>query len=246
MTAELEFLEVDSQVLGFDIWNLKGAATVEEFKSVIDRLSSSNRRFYVSSKFPIHEISAINAAEQAGFEFVETQFRTSLRLRKTYDVTRHPYEYVRVKSEDQLNEVLSIAATTIEHDRFSRDPRIGAQLSGERYKQFLRDSYHNSRDEIWCVASKSTGQILTFRSHRILDENEVLLLLGGVHPEHKDVGLGVISSYFCFNQLKSSGFKLARTHISAANIPIVNLEVGNFDFRVTDTFVILRRVQETY
>ena len=70
----------------------------------------------------------------------------------------------------------------------------------------------------------------------------MLLLLGGVHPNHKNVGLGVISSHFCFNQLKENGYKQAITHVSAANIPILNLEVGHFGFKVEETYVVLRAI----
>jgi hypothetical protein len=66
------------------------------------------------------------------------------------------------------------------------------------------------------------------------------LLLGGVHPNYKNIGLGVISSHYCFNQLKDDGFKRVITHISAANMPIINLELGHFGFKVEDVCVVLR------
>jgi hypothetical protein len=153
-----------------------------------------------------------------------------------------PYEYVLVDNHNDLAQVLKIAGATIEHDRYSRDPKIGKQISGDRYQRYLLDSFQREDDQIWSVRSKATKEILTFRSHRSVNEKEVNLLIGGVHPDHKSVGLGVVSSYFCFNQLRSMGYKRATTHISAANIPIINLEVNHLNFRVTDTFVVLRKV----
>jgi hypothetical protein len=197
---------------------------------------------YVSCKIPISHIATIQAAQRSGFEFVETQLRTVLSLRKFYDTDKYPYDYVPVETETDLVAVQSIAESTIEHDRFSLDPMIGKNFSGNRYRKYLEQSFRSPNEEIWCVKSKKSGQILTFRSHRVINDKEVQLLIGGVHPDFKEVGLGVISSFYCFSSLKAAGYSRANTHISAANLPIVNLEVGYFNFRVTDTFVVLRAV----
>ena len=240
MTFVLDFLEVDSEVLSLSAWNLSGVESPGDFRLAIESVVGNKTRNYITCKLPIESLELIHAAEAAGFNFVETQFQTTIRLTKTFDTSKYPYEYVPVRSKNQLSEVLQIAETTIEHDRFSRDPKIGRDASGLRYRRYLEDSYNRENDQIWAIKSRSTGQLLTFRSHRILNENEVVLLLGGVHQDFKNIGLGVVSSHFCFNQLRDSGFRRATTHISAANTPIVNLEVGHFDFRVSKTFVVMR------
>ena len=240
MTFFLNFLEVDSEVLSLSAWNLTGVESSEDFQFAIESVRGTQTKNYITCKLPIENINFIHAAERAGFNYVETQFQTTLRLKKTFDTSKYPYEYVPINLQDQLVEILEIAEATIEHDRFSRDPKIGRSASGQRYRRYLEDSYHRDGDEIWAVKSKATGQLLTFRSHRILSENEVHLLIGGVHPNFKDTGLGIVSSHFCFNQLRGAGFRRATTHISAANTPILNLEVGHFDFRIGNTYVVMR------
>lgn len=240
MTFSLDFLEVDSEVLSLNAWNLTGVESVEDFQLAIGTVRKGHTKNYITCKLPIEDIRLIHAAEQAGFNYVETQFMTTLRLKEIFDTSKYPYEYVPIKAQDQLLEILEIAEATIEHDRFSRDPKIGRNASGLRYRRYLEDSYHRDEDEIWAVKSNATGQLLTFRSHRKLSSNEVNLLIGGVHPKFKDIGLGIISSHFCFNQLRDAGFRRAITHISAANTPILNLEVGHFDFRIGNTYVVMR------
>ncbi len=242
MTFSLDFLEVDSEVLGLSAWNLTGVKSPQDFYTAIESRQKKETRNYITCKLAIDDIVLIHAAEAAGFNYVETQFQTTLRLTKTFETAKYPYDYVRVDSQEQLLAVQNIAEETILHDRFTRDPRVGKISSGMRYRRYLEDSYHRDDDEIWAVKSRSTGQLLTFRSHRILSKNEVSLLIGGVHPSFKDIGLGVISSHFCFNQLRSAGFRRALTYISAANTPIMNLEVGHFDFRIGHTFVVMRAV----
>ena len=87
-----------------------------------------------------------------------------------------------------------------------------------------------------------TKKTLNFRTHRVVSSREVLLLLGGVHPDLKGLGIGPIASYFCLNELYARGFRRATTHISAINAPIANLEIGNLGFRVIGAFAVLRKV----
>lgn len=242
MTYALDYLEIDSKVFDLSAWNLSDIESESDFLEVIQSVSNSQNTNYITCKLPIESIHLIHAAEAAGFQFVETQFKTTLRLNKTFDVSKYPYDYVALESPDDLPEVLKIAESTIEHDRFSRDPKIGSMASGLRYRKYLEDSFQRDDDEIWVVKSRSTGQILTFRSHRRVSKEEVSLLIGGVHPDFKDVGLGIISSHFCFNQLRQAGYRRAVTQISAANTPIVNLEVGHLGFRVGQTYVVMRAI----
>jgi hypothetical protein len=235
-------LEVDSEVLELSAWNLSEIASESDFLEAIHSVAKSKTTNYITCKLPIESIYLIHAAEAAGFHFVETQFKTVIRLNKSFDTAKYPYDYVRIESPDDLSKVLKIAENTIEHDRFSRDPSIGSIASGLRYRKYLEESFHRDDDEIWAVKSKSTGQILTFRSHRQVNQDQVNLLIGGVHPDFKDIGLGVISSHFCFNQLRLSEFRRAITHISAANTPIVNLELGHLGFRISQTYVVMRAI----
>lgn len=244
MTYQLEYLEIDSRILGISTWSLSNVTESDDFAAALNTVFEKSRVSYVTCKIAADQLSMVHAAERVGFCFVETQFRTILRLNKTYDISKYPYEYIRVDTQDELDKVLEIAASSIEHDRFSRDPAIGRELSGARYCEYLLESFARKDDEIWAVQSKTSGELLTFRSHRRSSETDVNLLIGGVHEEYKGLGLGVISSHFCFNQLRESGYRRAVTHISAANIPIVNLEIGSLNFRVSDSFVVLRCVTE--
>lgn len=240
MSNTLERLEIDSDVLGRDVYSLVGAVSVDEFLAAAAAAASEGDIWYIVTKLPADAMAEVHAAESAGFQYVETQLRMTHRLKNEFDVSRYPYDYVRVTSEEEFAEVAYMARTTIEHDRFSRDPIIGSEVSGDRYERYLRNSFESSTDEIWSVRSRKTSQLLTFRSHRVVTDKEVLLLIGGVHPAFKDVGLGVVSSHFCFNALGAAGFRRAVTHISASNLPILNLEVGSLGFRVTDAFLVLR------
>jgi hypothetical protein len=239
LSYEIEKIEIDSQIFGFDCWNILNPCEIEDFLSPVLSIKEKGKPALISCKIPLSEPNKIKNAESAGFKFSEVQFRTRLGLKNTYKTEKYPYRYVKIQSEEQLTEVLEIAGTTFLHDRYTLDKKIGKALSGQRYARYLRKSFEEPDEEIWCVQSVASGKILTFRSHKIISDKEVLLLLGGVLPKLKGSGLGVVSSHFCFNQLYGSGFTHAITYVPATNIPILNLEIGHFKFRITESFLIL-------
>jgi hypothetical protein len=165
----------------------------------------------------------------------------SIKLRKPYDTAALPYDFERVETEENLAAVLEIAGTTFVHDRFRVDPSIDASLPGARYREYVRQSFAAPDEAVYRLVERATGRTVAFKTHRYLGLSEVLLLLGGVHPDYKNLGLGLVNEYFEFNELIRKGIRLVTTHISAANYPVFNLEVGEIGFRVLDTSAVLRK-----
>ena len=83
-----------------------------------------------------------------------------------------------------------------------------------------------------------------FNSARRLDGSRVQLLLAGITTRYKGAGLGTILNYFVFNDFLDQGLRRVRTHHSGCNYAILNLELGHFQFRVVQTFVVLRKCYE--
>ena len=138
--------------------------------------------------------------------------------------------------------MLEIAGTTFVEDRFSSDPLVGKPGSGERFRRYVLKSFRAEDEAVYRLLDPSNGRALAFNTHRYLSDDEVLFLLGGVHADLKAVGLGAANDYFLFNELMSKGVRRGTTHISAANIPVFNLEIGRLGFRVTAVYAILRKV----
>jgi hypothetical protein len=242
VTYEKNIEEIDTEVFGFDVYSLKSASNAPSLTEQIKEIESLGRTAYLVLRIGASETSEIERVENHGFHYVETSFSTTARLQKGFDTTRYPYEYHKIESLAELDEVCEIADRTTNLDRFTLDPLIGKRLSGKRYVRYLQRSFQDASEEIWAVRSRKSKRLLTFRSHRWVSADRVRLLNGGVHPDFKESGLGVVSTHFCFNSLMDFGARRADTQISAANIPIVNLEVGHLNFKVTKTFVTLRKV----
>jgi hypothetical protein len=167
-------------------------------------------------------------------------------LSKTFDTSPYDYRYLPVDGDRDLAAVLDLASSIFEHDRISRDPLFrqwkGRNISGERYRQYLLESMRKDDEFVYKLVSNVDGAIVGFSSHRIVSPESALLLIGGVKKESKSSGLGAINDYFGLNELKRKGVKSFHTHVSAANYPILNLEIRGLGFRVVQGFVVLRKV----
>jgi hypothetical protein len=239
---QIERIEVDSAVFGRSVLALRDVTPADDLAV---KEAGYVREFdpaYVSCRIPVEDLATIHRLEQHGFQFIECQIRSTIRFTREYDVSRCPYEYQRVTTREALEEVLDIAGRTVVHDRFTIDSAVPKGISSARYRRYVEKSFAAPDEAVWRLYDPALKQTLNFRTHRVTGPGEVLLLLGGVHPEFKTLGLGVVASYFCFNQMRSDGFRRAVTHISAINYPVFNLEIGSLGFRVNATFAVLRKV----
>lgn len=238
----VEFLDIDSQVTGGTVLSIQDFDPAADFAAFERDYITRYDPLYVSCRVSLGAIGNSHILEDAGFRLIECQIRSAIRLRKPFDVSAFPYTFERVTAEKDLAPVLDIAASTFEHDRFFVDPEFGPPISGARYRDYVRKSFCSSDEAVYRLVEGASGETVAFKTHRYLAGNEVLLLLGGVHPEYKSLGVGLINEYFEFNELIGKGIKRATTHISAANYPVFNLEIGGLGFRVLETFAILRKI----
>ena len=242
---KVERLEIDSRVLGGNVLAISDFDPEADFAIFERRYVEDLHPIYVSCKVPLERISEIQVLESHRFALIEIQIRASVKLRKTNDISRFPYNFEPVTRDEDLTSVLEIAGLTFVHDRFSTDPRLAPEVSGARYREYVRQSFRSPDEAVFRLVDRASGQVVAFKTHRYVSEREVLFLLGGVHPDYKNLGLGLINEYCEFNVLMQKGIRSGITNISASNYPILNLEIGNLGFRVLTTFAVMRKIYVT-
>jgi hypothetical protein len=235
--------EIDSQVLGRAILELRGPHDAD-FARIERDYVQAYQPLYVVYKAPVEDIATIQHLEDHGFRLVETQLRLTFRPRRHFDTGRAPYVFERVTTEDQLREVLDIAAHTFTDDRFLVDPELrdAQQISSARYQAYVRQSFLRQDERVYRLVNPTTGRTVGFNTYRIVNPEEVLGLLGGVHADYKNAGIAVISAYHLLNELMQSGVKRFTTHVSARNYAVMNLEIGGLQYRIRQTFIVLRKI----
>jgi hypothetical protein len=237
---KIERIAIDSQVLGGSVLAIQDFDPAADFAALERGYIADYSPVYVSAKVPLERISEVHALERAGFQLAECQIRSTIKLRKPYDVAAYPYDFELVVREEDLGPVLDIAETTFLHDRFTMDRAIDPAVSGARYREYVRQAWASPDEAVYRLMDRE-GRTVAFKSHRYVSATEVLFLLGGVHVEYKNLGLGMISEYFEFNELIRKGIRKGITHISAANYPVFNLEIAQLGFRVLTTFAVMRK-----
>lgn len=235
--------EIDSQVLGRAVLELSGPYDAD-FARIERDYVQAHQPLYVVYKAPIEDIATIHHLEDQGFRFVEAQLRLTFRLRRQFDTGKMPYVFERVTTEDQLREVLEIAANTFTDDRFLVDPELrdAEHVSSARYQAYVRQSFVRPDERVYRLVNPATGRTVAFKTHRIVSPEEALMLLGGVHADYKSAGMAPINAYHEFNELMRNGVKRFTTHVSARNYAVMNLEISGFQYRIQKTFIVLRKI----
>ncbi|HTR49097.1 MAG TPA: hypothetical protein VMJ10_00240 [Kofleriaceae bacterium] len=235
--------EIDSEVLGRPILELTGPYR-DDFARIESDYLRAHHPFYVVYKAPVEDVATIQHLEENGFRFVETQLRMTFRLRGHFDTSKAPYVFERVTTEDQLRDVLEIAANTFTDDRFLVDPELpdAGKVSSARYQAYVRQSFRRPDERVYRLVNPATRRTIAFKTHRIVNREEALMLLGGVHSDFKNAGVAPINAYHEFNELMRNGVKRFTTHVSARNYAVINLELGGFQYRLKQTFIVLRKI----
>jgi hypothetical protein len=235
-------ITVDSELWGRKVLSLSEISADDDLAAGEAAYLREHAPAYVSVRLPMEDLATIHRFEQMGFSLMECQLRLLMRFKADYDVSCQGYQYQKVTTEAGLDDVLRIARSVIVHDRFSIDSGVPQGFSGRRYEAYVRQSFEREDEELWRLLDPAQNATLGFRTHRRKAADEVLLLIGGIAPQIQALGLGVISSHYCFNQMRREGVKRAVTHISLINKPVFDLEVTHFGFRYQQGFAVLRKL----
>lgn len=234
---------IDSTISGLTFLDIADFDPETDFKLVEKKYIREFNPFYVSVKLPVEQVNNIQILESYGFNFIEFQIRETLRLRKEFDhLNFSPYKLEPVTSKSDLETVLSIAADTFRHDRYTVDPFIPKSFSGDRYKYLVRKSFECTDEFVYKFFNTNSGEILGFKTHKLIGENQALMYLGGIAEKYKRSPLPGICGYLELNELFRQGIKIITTHISGANYGVLNLEVKEYGYKVTQAFVVLRKI----
>ncbi len=233
--------KIDSMITGKRCLDLTDFSKDIDFNKFENAYLKREKPFYVLCRIPVEEISNIHAIESCGFHFIEFQIKMTHKIKKKYPSLKQ-YEFAEVTSEEDLKKVQEIAATTFVDDRFIIDPLIDSELASKRYIQYVSGSFHSDDQKLYKLSDIKTGKIVAFKTHKYTGNNEVLLLLGGVDPKYKSLGVGLINAYAELNELRSKEIKRLTTHISGRNYPIINLEISTLGFKVVQSYLVFRKI----
>ena len=232
---------IDSRVFRQTVLDLSDITAGDDLAAMEHDYVAQHNPIYVCCKVPVENLRVIHALEDLGFRFVEYQLRMTYHVTNPFDESRYPYRFERVTTEEALWPVLEIASSAFTEDRFTNDPAIPRYVSGKRYRMYVIKSFSTEGENVYRLVRNPTDETVAFRTHRILNSEEAVCLLGAVHRDYQNTPLPFINEQFEFNALRARGISKIHTHISGRSLGEMNLEMGGVGFRGVTAVAVLRR-----
>lgn len=235
--------ELDSIAFGQNVLKLSEIDDNIDFSAFEKDYISKYNPKYIYTKVNIEDINKIHYLERNGFEFIECQIQLFKRLTGLYDTSAFD-NILKIEPAgfEDYKEICKISDIVFDMDRIYIDEKIDNSIAQKRYHLYLKNSLENSNQRFDKFIDLATGKIIAFHTLLYKDAKSVLLFLGGILPEYHSTGANYALDYYVYNELYKSGHKNITTHISARNIKVMNYLTKVLDFKVKQSFIVLRKV----
>jgi hypothetical protein len=234
---------LESELLGLAVYEIPSNEALNA-SLVKEDESNAARPCYVFSKVNVKDVERINFLEKIGYQFVESQIKSRVQILAPEFNERfeNNYSYTLLTNPSDVEVIKNFSVNTLMIDRFSIDPEIPRASAEFRLRSLIDRSFSLQDEEIWILRYSKTAEIIAFRSHKRTTLDGCRLLLGSIHPDFLNLGIGKASWYFANKQLYLDGIKFADTAISSSNTGVFNLEIGELNFRVREVNIVMKKI----
>lgn len=240
ITRETESALLNGPVLMLEDWK-SAEEILQEERDILNKFQPR----YIYCAVVATDLATIQQLEDHGYRFSEFRIQSRLFTAETDISTRsfYPYQAELITDPDDLERAVDILLSTRHDDRFSNDPTLGADFSTRRIEANLRKSFHNWPNEFLLgLYNTLRGELVGFRSGAFLSKTEAHYYQYGIKPgldfEHT---AGMLEA-FTIEFLASRGTEIINVVSTGFNTPELNRLLKNYDFRITSTQVLMRKV----
>jgi ribosomal protein S18 acetylase RimI-like enzyme len=175
----------------------------------------------VSCRLPHDRIRESILLEDHDFRFIEMLYLPEFNLLnfKNDDVVSPLV--VRRAGEADLPQLLAIARTVFQNERFKMDPRLDPNISEKRFQNWVSNSLHHATQELFIISEGI--RLLSFFVTELLDDGTCYWHLNAVSPDAQGQGYGRRVWLSMLNHAVSVGAKRVRSSIAVRNHRVLNL-----------------------
>ena len=214
----------DSQTLGYGVAVIEDIAIgsddpsplFEEFDAWCDEAQVR----LVSCRLDHLRLRESMALEDHGFRFVEMVYRPRLARLDQLAEPEHPISILDARRTD-LPVLQRIAATAFTTGRLALDPRIGPELSGRRYANWIASSMDSAAQQV--LTAQLEGKLVGFFILEHRPGELVYWHLTAVAPETQGRGIGMSLWRTMLLRHRAEGATSVETTVSGHNPPVLNL-----------------------
>ena len=215
----------DESVCGFPVLQIDALEIVcpsaeldfHVFESERERLGAG----LVSCRLANDRMRESMLLEEHGFRFIEMMFSPQIELDASDPANVDDLLTVDRAVADHLPELMTIAGTAFEHERFALDPRLDPTISGRRYQNWVASTLAHPTQQLHVIRENDT--IVAFFVSEMLDDATCYGHLTAVAPHMQGCGYGRRVWRRMLAKATADGARRVRTSIAARNHRVLNL-----------------------
>jgi ribosomal protein S18 acetylase RimI-like enzyme len=139
---------------------------------------------------------------------------------------------------DSLPAIERMAETAFTTGRFLLDPCLDGELSGRRYRHWVRSSFADPRHQV--LKAELDGVLVGFFVVEERPDGTAYWHLTAIAPEHQGRGVGRAVWQAMIERHRQAGLQAVETTVSAHNLPVLGL-YGRLGFRFEAADMTLHR-----
>ena len=175
----------------------------------------------VSCRLPHDRIRESILLEDHDFRFIEMLYLTELNLLKFKKDYISSSLLVRRVCDADVPQLLAIARTVFQNERFKMDPRLDPNISEKRFQNWVSSSLHHATQELYIISEGI--RLISFFVTELLDDGTFYWHLNAVSPDAQGQGYGRRVWLSMLSYAVSVGAKRVRSSIAARNHRVLNL-----------------------
>jgi len=175
----------------------------------------------VSCRLPHNCLKESMLLEDHGFRFLEMVYSPELDLSDFKVNPETKPLMVNRASEADMFELLDIARTSFQNERFKMDPRLDPDISDQRFQNWVASSLHHATQDLYVI--RDGLRIIAFFVTELLKGGTCYWHLNAVAPNAQGQGYGRRVWLSMLNQAASAGAQRVRSSIAARNHRVLNL-----------------------
>lgn len=218
----------------------------DTFQIYLDASIESNFHFSVV-KIPIGNLRLVHQLEDFGYRYLENQLVLSFNtdqlehIKSIWNRLFNGFSYKLLTTKEEIASVNNqVNDNMFEADRFSQDPYWSSEISSKRYVNWIDELFGTSRVNFYAMIKQ--GREVGFFAIKNESQKTNSCPIAGIYNQFKSSGYIFVLVWDILVISREMGVNKFVTSISSNNRNLLSSFSKIFNFKVNDTFIVLRKV----
>jgi hypothetical protein len=218
----------------------------DTFETYLDADIESNYKFS-TVKIPVGNLKMVHQLEEIGYRYLENQLVLSFNVDQLDHINSiwyrllNGFSYKLLITRDELEFVTSqVSDKMFEADRYSQDPFWASDTSSKRYVNWIDELFKINQVKFYMMLKKGTE--VGFFAIKNESEKTNSCPIAGIYNQYKFSGYIFVLVWDILTISREMGVNKFVTSISSNNRNLLSSFSKIFNFKVNETFIVLRKV----